>query len=181
MLRWSWWLWLLPVTGQFTYIWESNGELAGTKLIARLYPTDDFGMDLVNDTPLVGVVSYDQGAAYGTSLIADGGYPLPGCDPGTSIRDPHTNQRPLYVKIGRKIAYAASDNNCQDRELWISAYAYGTAANMIRIDINPGSNSSLIKNLVSHGTYATFTANDGHGRAHWMTDGTVKGTHKVSS
>ncbi len=47
-------------------------------------------------------------------------------------------------------------------------------------DINPGHGNSFIEDMVSHGKYAaTFTANDGHGRAAWVTNGTVKGTHKV--
>jgi ELWxxDGT repeat protein len=91
-----------------------------------------------------------------------------------SIRDPEQ-----LTRTGNRIVYVARDRTGVGRELWGTD---GTRkVSHVLSDIKPGPASSDIQDLTSHGTYATFTADDGHGRADWVTDGTIKGTYKVQS
>ena len=80
---------------------------------------------------------------------------------------------PSYAVVGARIVYAAR-NPAQGRELYVSD---GTPAGSFLLkDIRPGHKSSKIKNLVSDGTLATFTAtSNGYRIRHWVTDGTRRG------
>jgi ELWxxDGT repeat protein len=92
-------------------------------------------------------------------------FQLPGWNLGPLVR---TGNRVVYSALGPKLG----------RELYVSDGAR-SGSHLLK-DIWPGKPSSGIASLHSNGTIATFTADDGHGRANWVTDGTVKGTHKVS-
>lgn len=162
-----------------SYVWETTGHLVGTKLVTSVTCGGKHSVRFVNQTVVVSEVCPGEGGCCpGWSTITTDTGDLPGFMPGAGAAADGA-QFPLYVTMGgRRIAYAADGPTGNGRELWVSgAPFYGTAT---MVDINPGGSSSNPRYLKSHGSYATFTADDGHGRALWRTDGTVKGTYKVS-
>jgi ELWxxDGT repeat protein len=161
-----------------SYVWETNGHLVGTRLVASVTCAGDHSVSFVGRTVLVSEVCAQQsGNTDSYSLLTTDMGELAGYQPGAGpLAD--GSRLPLYAKIRWRIAYAANDPAGHGRELWLYDGAIGGHATTM-LDINPGGGSSFIRDLVSHGMYATFTASDGHGRANWITDGTVAGTHKV--
>lgn len=156
------------------HTWTTDGTVDGT---TRLHipcqvdaPPDGDG---VSESQVVGGTLFIWGyscrrpnldaAIFATKGTQGSTYRLLGNDPSQFVSD------------GTSIVFAAY-GAYPNWELWSSR----NGGRLVK-DIWPGPQSSNIRDLVSHGSYATFTANDGHGRAHWITDGTVKGTHKVNS
>jgi ELWxxDGT repeat protein len=162
-----------------SYVWETNGHLAGTKLVTSVTCGGKHPVRFVNETVVVSEVCPGEGGCCpGWSEITTDTGDLPGFQPGAGAAADGA-RFPLYVTMaGRRIAYAANDPAGNGRELWVSGAPFSGSTTMV--DINPGGGSSNPRYLKSHGSYATFTADDGHGRTLWRTDGTVKGTYKVS-
>jgi ELWxxDGT repeat protein len=147
-------------------------------MIRHVYCPGQHGIDVVNDFVLVREVCGTPHRWSASALETDFG-PLPGVFPATGGHI-DSLQMPLYVRVGQRIAYAASGPGLHNRELWVSDRNFD-GQSMTMVDIWPGRGSSNPHGFVSHGSYFTFLANDGQGAALWRTDGTVKGTHKANS
>lgn len=177
------------VWNDYVATWGSDGTVAGTMSLkmgstdcAPVFTLVDRTVFMATRCPLPWPYARPHIPVfpYGPSLLATRGNPastflVPGLDPAS---DGHGDW-PRFVTVGNLIVYVAGGHH-KGRELWVSD---GTRiGSHVLKDIRPGyDDGSRIADLVSHGTYATFTANDGHGRAAWITDGTWKGTHKVTS
>ena len=80
--------------------------------------------------------------------------------------------RPWRFRMaGRRIVTTGADE--RGRELWVHD------GRMVRVDIRPGWRGSHPRHFEDLGGVVRFTANDGTGRAVWVTDGTREGTYKV--
>lgn len=162
-----------------TYIWTTSGTLGSTALFLTDECSSTHNIRFVNHRLLVSLICGPGRGTEAFSAIATSAPGLGGWDPGAGTKA-DGSALPLFVQMKQRIAYAANEQPFGDkrnRELWVSNTDFDGSTTMV--DIKPGPDSSFIRDLVSHGSYATFTANDGHGRANWVTDGTVKGTHKV--
>lgn len=77
-----------------------------------------------------------------------------------------------FSVAGKRMVTTGAD--AYGRELWIHD------SQMVRLDLRPGPKSSNPRNFHDHGPRKVrFIANDGTGKALWVTDGTAAGTHKV--
>lgn len=77
-----------------------------------------------------------------------------------------------FAVAGRRMVTTGQDS--LGRELWIHD------SRMRRVDLRPGAKGSNPRNFTAHGrNKVRFIANDGTGKALWVTDGTAAGTHKV--
>jgi ELWxxDGT repeat protein len=92
----------------------------------------------------------------------------------TTFGLPGGNVGPL-TPVGNRVVYAALAK--WGREPFVSD-GTRTGSHLLK-DIWPGAHSSGPQDFVSRGSYATFSADDGNGRARWWTNGTPEGTHKV--
>jgi trimeric autotransporter adhesin len=84
-----------------------------------------------------------------------------------------------YYAIYNGISYFSADDGIHGAELWRGD---GTASGTYLIkDINPGSNSSNVRDITISGGKIYFTATDGISQQTiWITDGTANGTAKVA-
>lgn len=160
-----------------TYVWETDGDLDSTHMIRHVYCPGQHGIDVVNRFVLVREVCGLPHRWLASALETDLG-PLPGMFPATG-GDVDRLQMPLYMRVRQRIAYAASGPDLHNRELWVSDRNFD-GQSMTMVDIWPGHRSSNPHGFVSHGTFVTFVADDGHGAALWRTDGTLAGTYKVN-
>jgi ELWxxDGT repeat protein len=101
----------------------------------------------------------------------------------TTFQLPGGGNGGFVYPVGDRVVYEGvrSQPRTYDSELFVSD---GTrAGSHLLKNIWPGggpSHSSYPSDFKRYGTYVTFTADDGHGRALWRTDGTPAGTYKVS-
>jgi ELWxxDGT repeat protein len=177
-----------------TLIYGSDGTVAGTQQIWKYGPYDRFGgFYPIDFTRVSNTIYISEHYAFGiTRITATQGtrattHVLKGKWPGAGW---HTNDGvlPYYVTVDvwyghTPIVYVAGDKQ-HGRELWMA----NDTTNKMVLDIRPGPKSSNIqglenypKNINGHGAYATFTANDGTGRARWISDGTLAHTYKLPS
>ncbi len=82
--------------------------------------------------------------------------------------------RPLFFAIANhRIVTTGQDGH--GRELWVHD-------RVVRVvDIRPGPAGSDPHRFITDGASVRFTANDGRGRAEWITDGTIAGTHRIGT
>jgi ELWxxDGT repeat protein len=132
------------------------------------------------------VTPYPQQVIVGATLYLDAGEQF--CANGVQTAATRGSQGTTFelpsssgfMPIGNRVVFDGYGKKGQKgrNELWVSG---GTRKSThLLVDIRPGYPGSDPTAFVSHGTYVTFIADDGQGRATWRTDGTVKGTHKVN-
>jgi hypothetical protein len=90
---------------------------------------------------------------------------------GRFVRNLPVPRMRRFAMAGRRIVTTGQDS--RGRELWIHDNV------MTRMDLRPGPRSSNPRQLDSRGDRVRFIANDGNGKALWVTDGTVAGTKRV--
>lgn len=164
-----------------TDIYSSDGSHAGLRKLLE-FGSKGCGVQGFAVVDQTAYISSDCGTALGFITATRGTkqstFVLPGAYPGTYFGSGTQLQPNLYARTGKLIVYnacACSNSHNLGRELWVSD---GTAkgSHLLR-DIWPGPTSSVIRDLVSHGSFAIFTATEGHGRVGWWTNGTT--VHKV--
>lgn len=82
--------------------------------------------------------------------------------------------RPLFFAIANhRIVTTGQDGH--GRELWVHD-------RVVRVvDIRPGPAGSDPHRFITDGSSVRFIADDGSGRAEWVTDGTIAGTHRIGA
>lgn len=159
---------------EYIQLWASNGTVDGTERI----PTcgGHLTFEVVDQTLFVSEqFCQTQSVIKATRGTAASTFKLPGVEAAGVPGGFGT----LWLRTGKRIVYDAGlTRHNVNRELYVSD---GTRRGSHRLlDIRPGPEGSNPILVSSDGTIATFTANDGQGRATWVTDGTVAGTHKVN-
>lgn len=157
---------------QVTELWVTDGTVAGTSRITVLH--DGHG-------PSQDTCGSDWGAV-ATGPIAFGSWCIDKTT-GTWMRgrvvvawgtrtERKPVPRPLFFAIANhRIVTTGQDDH--GRELWVHD-------RVVRVvDIRPGPAGSDPHRFITDGSSVRFIANDGSGRAEWITDGTIAGTHRV--
>ena len=148
-------------------IWVTNGTIAGTLRLS------DFVVG-ASGTPISGVIPVGDGILFQYCTCSNWVWGVSdGTVAGTHALDITTPTMPSGVNVvGNKVVFVSSDLR-EGTELFGWNSATGVTS---RIEINPFTGSS-ISYVVSDGTTAVFSANDGeHGHETWITDGTSAGT-----
>ena len=169
-------------------LWKSNGTASGTVLVKDIRPGSASGFSGLGGTSLTvagdkayfaandGVAGQElwrtDGTATGTALVRD-------LFAGSVNGAPNGSYPGTLTALGGTLLFTA-DNGATGTELWKTD---GTGAGTVLVrDILPGNDggapkSSFPLDLISMGTWATFTADNGaNGRELWKTDGTTAGT-----
>ena len=156
-------------------LWRTDGTLAGTRRAATLPGVDD--------------VYVFRGALYFTAILPDfngrglyrmtpGGTPVQLAQVATPSQiQPVSYPAARLTPVGDRLLFVGTDR--LGIEPWITdGTPEGTHP---LLDIQPGAGSSNPASLVSAGSRAFFSADDGtHGRELWETDGTPEGTRMVA-
>jgi ELWxxDGT repeat protein len=181
--------------GPLAVVWGSDGTVAGTRPLLTVQGgcrgCENWSLPDIHD--IGGRLYLAQTSDHGGRILVTQGTKdttefLGGLNAGAGYRA-DGYQFPVFqaaIKFGSsydyRLLYAACGGpRCPTgRELWVSD---GTrAGSHLLMDIRPGPKSSKIMDLCTLPTNGnwpvSFTADDGHGRVRWVTDGTVAGTHK---
>jgi ELWxxDGT repeat protein len=154
-----------------TGVWGTDGTPANTQELTN------FGTDFCDGSwQVIGGTAFVSGMCE-THIVARWIEATRGTPASTFILpgDAPTGD-PFYVVVGERIVYAAGHPR-KGREIWVSN---GTPEGSFLLkDIRRGRRSSNPSDFVSTGARVYFTANDGTGRADWVTNGKKRGTHRL--
>jgi len=156
-------------------IWVTDGTTAGTRMIKDIFlGNNDAGSD-INWPVGSGVVFGQNDGPHGWQYFFTNGTAS-----GTRYLDNNVNaggSPDLVSKAGDEVFYRL-DDGANGQELW--AFNGNTGQRRMVKDINPGSGSAQIDNILVSGSRVYFWANDGvNGREIWVSDGTEAGTRMV--
>ena len=148
-------------------LWVSDGTIAGTQRLSDFVvgPTGTSFMDFA----VVG-----DGIRFQYCTCSNWVYGVSdGTVAGTRALDTELPTRPFNLAtVGPRMVYTSVDA-LEGTELWSWSSSTGLST---RIEVNASAGSAM-SSVVSDGTTAIFTANDGeHGAETWISDGTSAGT-----
>lgn len=157
-------------------LWRCDGSVAGTRLLADLWPGATSGNPresvrfgervlFVADAPASGAELWQSdGTTAGTVFLAD-------------LRPGAAGSAPQHLVATPSAVYFFADDGVAGRELFV----FDAAGARRVLDVNPGPGSSNPRDLVPLGTRRVlFVADDGNeGEELWLTDGTVAGTRRL--
>ncbi len=159
-------------------LWKSDGTPEGTVLVKDIRPgSSSSSADyLTSFQDALYFIASDNGTAdalWRSNGTAEGTVPVVGASAYT------LETRSAPVVAGERLFFAA-DSAGQGTELWVIEAADPATASPIG-DLNPGSNSSMPRQLFAIDDLLYFSANKNDGYGLWKSDGTLAGTTQLAT
>jgi ELWxxDGT repeat protein len=174
-------------SGTTSWVWATDGSVAGTRRLFAARSVVDMGGSCCHYT----IDCHETWLPTGSRLfVATDCTGDPEAGPATRARVIRVVEggrnaavaevrpnRPADLAVAGNRLFLTDINRHHGRELWVVA---GTPPRLRLVrDLRPGPKSARIRVLSVCGSGVRFTADDGHGRAWWVSDGTAAGTHRL--
>jgi len=163
-------------------LWESDGTIAGTKLVFDLIPGSGSGVMNASKIAYNGKIYFSGFTTSGCfPFVYDGTTMTKLCDADPSIKGIPDNYE-SYIGYNNKVYFSASEglSNTVGNELWVTDGTVSGTALVKDINTQFGYAGSNPSNFVVANNKLFFEANDGiNGYELWVTNGTAAGTNMV--